>query len=289
MKMLMTLASLGVAVAINAPAQTQPVAIRFKAMVGSEDFACGHTYKGIGTTKSTIKPIDFRFYIHNVRVLDETGKAVPVDLTQDDKWQLDNLALLDFEDASGSCGNGTPDTNTVVVGTVPAGHSYSGLEFTIGVPFEKNHTDLTAMPSPLNLTALAWVWNAGRKFMRVEVASTGKPRGYVLHLGSTGCTPNDTRITVPTSCLHPNRPEISLAGFDPAKEQVEVDLAALLKDSDVDGVPEKAGGGCMSNPKDAECSPLFASLGLALKDSEAAPRQTVFRTITPAATASAAH
>jgi uncharacterized repeat protein (TIGR04052 family) len=287
--MLRTLAALPLAAALSAGAQTQPVAIHFKAVVGSEDFACGHSYKGIGTTKSTIRPIDFRFYIHNVRVLDETGKPVPVELTQDDKWQLDNLALLDFEDASGSCGNGTPDTNTVVVGTVPAGHRYSGLEFTIGVPFEKNHTDLTAMPSPLNLTALAWVWNAGRKFMRVEVASTGKPRGYVLHLGSTGCTPNDTKLTVPTSCLHPNRPEISLTGFDPTKEEVAVDLAALLKDSDVDGIPEKAGGGCMSNPKDAECSPLFASLGLALTGSEATRPQTVFRAMTPPTTASAAH
>jgi uncharacterized repeat protein (TIGR04052 family) len=145
--------------------------------------------------------------------LDEKGKPTPVELTQDDKWQFDDLALIDFEDATGACGNGTPETNTVVSGTVPAGR-YSGIQFTVGVPFEKNHTDLTTMPSPLNLTALAWVWNAGRKFMRVEVASTGKPRGFVLHLGSTGCTPNQTRITVPTTCAHPNRVEVSLGGFD---------------------------------------------------------------------------
>ena len=115
---------------------------------------------------------------------------MPVKLKQDDKWQFDDLALLDFEDATGACGNGTPETNTDVSGTVPAGHSYSGMQFTGGSAVRKNHTDLTTMPSPLNLTAIAWVWNAGRKFLRVELASTGKPRGFVLHLGSTGCTAN---------------------------------------------------------------------------------------------------
>jgi uncharacterized repeat protein (TIGR04052 family) len=275
---------LALLLAMQAGAQTQPVAIHFKGVVASEDFACGHSYKGIGTTKSTIKPIDFRFYIHNVRVLDETGKSVPVDLTQDDKWQLDNLALIDFEDATGGCGNGTPETNTVVLGTLPAGHRYSGLTFTVGVPFEKNHTDLTTMPSPLNMTGLAWVWNAGRKFMRVEVATTGKPRGYVLHLGSTGCTPNQTKITVPTSCLNPNRPEVSFAAFDPQKDQVVVDLAALLQGTDVDGEPGKPGGGCMSNPHDPDCAAMFARLGLAFGDAAATP-QTVFRVKSPVTSA----
>jgi hypothetical protein len=253
---------LALLLAMQAGAQTQPVAIHFKGVVASEDFACGHSYKGIGTTKSTIKPIDFRFYIHNVRVLDETGKSVAVDLTQDDKWQLDNLALIDFEDATGGCGNGTPETNTVVLGTLPAGHRYSGLMFTVGVPFEKNHTDLTTMPSPLNMTGLAWVWN----------------------LGSTGCTPNQTKITVPTSCLNPNRPEISFAAFDPQKDQVVVDLAALLQDTDVDGKPDLKGGGCMSNPHDPDCAAMFARLGLAFGDAAATP-QTVFRVKSPVTSA----
>jgi uncharacterized repeat protein (TIGR04052 family) len=281
------LTALSLAAAAGAFAQTQPVAIHFKGVVGAEDFACGRSYKDIGVTKSTIRPIDFRFYIHNVRLLDEKGKPVPVELTQDDKWQFDDLALIDFEDATGACGNGTPETNTAVVGTVPAGHRYSGLQFTVGVPFDKNHTDLTAMPSPLNLTALAWVWNAGRKFMRVEVASTGKPRGYMLHLGSTGCTPNQTKITVPTSCVHPNRVEVSLAGFDPVNDRVAVDLAELLKDADVDGKPEQKAGGCMSSPGDPDCAPLFAALGLPRTGSETTHPQTVFRAIAPVTAASA--
>jgi uncharacterized repeat protein (TIGR04052 family) len=285
--MLKTTVLLVLASTLNAAAQIQPVTIHFKGLVGTEDFDCDRSYQGIGITKSTIRPKDFRMYIHNVRVLDETGKAVPVDLTQDDKWQLDNLALLDFENGRGGCNNGTPETNTDVVGTVPAGHTYSGLQFTVGVPFEKNHTDLTKMPSPLDLTGMAWVWNAGRKFMRVEVATTGKPRGWVLHLGSTGCTPNETKITVPTTCLHPNRPEIVLAGFDVKRDQVAVDLAALLKDSNIDAKPEQTGGGCMSGTKDPDCASFFANLGLALTGSEELHPQTVFRAVALQTSASA--
>ena len=262
-------------IAGQAAAQTQPVTIPFKAVVGPESFACGHSYAGIGTTKSAIQPEDFRFYVHNFRLIDETGKEVPVQLDQDDKWQLDDVALLDFEDGTGRCSNGTPETNAGIAGVVPTGHRYRGLVFTLGVPFDKNHTDLTAVPSPLNLTAMAWVWNAGRKFMRVEFASTGKPRGNLFHLGSTGCTPNATKTTSPTSCLHPNRIEVSLPDFDPVKDRVVVDLAALLQKSNVDATAEGHESGCMSSADDPDCAPLFAGLGIAF--SGEIHRQKVFR------------
>jgi len=242
-------------------AEDQAVTIRFQAIVGKEKFACGKTYEGIGTTNSRITPRDFRLYVHNIRVIDETGKSVPLELEQDGKWQLDDVALLDFEDGTSGCANGTPDVNDHVIGRVPRGR-YSGLRFTVGVPFNKNHTDLTTQPPPLNLTALAWVWNAGRKFARLDFSSTGLPRGYAIHLGSTGCTPHETKITVPTHCNEPNRPEIEIAGFDPLRDVVIADLAELLKDSNVDTNQEHTAAGCMSDPNDADCAPLFANFGL---------------------------
>jgi uncharacterized repeat protein (TIGR04052 family) len=218
-------------------------------------------------------------------VVDAAGREVPVQLDQDDKWQLDDVGLLDFEDASGSCGNGTPDRNDAIKGTAPRG-DYRGLRFTLGVPFEKNHTDLTQMPSPLNLTAMAWVWNAGRKFARLDFSSTGAPRGYALHLGSTDCTPNETKTTVPTNCSTPNRAEIHLAGFQPAHDTVVVDLAALLADSNVD-LAGKMMSGCMSGPQTEACAPLFANLGLPLVD-QPAGEQKLFRRMAGAAPASSA-
>jgi uncharacterized repeat protein (TIGR04052 family) len=259
-------------------AADQKIAIRFQAMVGESKLACGQWYEGVGTTKSRITPHDFRFYVHNVRLIDGGGKSVPLELEQDDKWQLDGLALLDFEDGTAGCVNGTPDMNDRIVGTVPAG-TYTGLQFTLGVPFDKNHTDLTAQPPPLNLTALAWVWNAGRKFARLDFASTGMPRGFSIHLGSTGCTPSDTKITIPTHCTEPNRPEAELRDFDVTRDTVAVDLGALLKDTNVDVNQPQTAAGCMSGTTDSDCAGIFANLGLPFAGNSARP-QTFFRKMT---------
>ncbi|HUI76655.1 MAG TPA: MbnP family copper-binding protein [Bryobacteraceae bacterium] len=263
-------------------AADQKVTIRFQAMVGESKLACGQFYEGVGTTGSKITPHDFRFYVHNIRLIDANGKSVPVELEQDSKWQLDDLALLDFEDGTAGCINGTPDMNDRVVGTVPAGR-YKGLQFTMGVPFEKNHTDLTTQPPPLNLTALAWVWNAGRKFARLDFASTGLPRGFSVHLGSTGCTPSDTKITVPTHCTEPNRPEVELRQFDVTSDLVAADLGALLKDTNVDVNQPQTAAGCMSSPQDSDCAGIFANLGLPLAGNPARP-QTFFRRVAQPAT-----
>jgi len=253
----------------------QPVSLQFRAAVGAKELACGQSYPGIGVTKSTITPRDFRFYVHNVRLVDAAGKEHAVELKQDDRWQLDNLALLDFENATGSCANGTPQMNSAVVGTVDGGGSWTALRFTLGVPFEKNHTDLTRMPPPLNLTAMAWVWNAGRKFARLDFSSTGLPRGFAVHLGSTGCTPSESKTTIPTKCSEPNRTEVELRGFDPARDVIVADLATLLQDSNVD-LGTRMMSGCMSGPDTAACGPLFSNLGLPFGTQPVKP-QTFFR------------
>jgi len=247
----------------------QPVTIRFQAQVGDQAFVCGRQYEGIGVTKSKIVGRDFRFYVSNVRLLDSDGKETPIELDQDGKWQLDDLALLDFENGAASCSNGTPDMNSVVSGKVPEG-GYTGLRFTLGVPFSRNHLAPVSQPSPLNITALMWVWNAGHKFARLDFSSNGAPRGFVVHLGSTGCTPNDTRNTIPTSCRAPNRVEVTFTSFDPARDAVVADLAALLENTNVDtsqNPPEKPGDGapspgCMSGPDDLDCAGLFLNFGL---------------------------
>lgn len=234
----------------------EPVSIHFRAVVGNAEFACGKSYSGVGIAQSTIAPRDFRFYIHDLQFIDDEGNLVPLQLKQDGKWQLDDVALLDFEDATAGCRNGTADTNRQVMGTIPEGTHVRGVRFRLGVPMSKNHTDLVSMPAPLNLTAMAWTWNAGRRFMRIEFSSTGLPRGYIFHLGSTGCTPNNSTVSIPTRCEAPNRALIELPNFDPASQDVVVDLAALLKDSNVDNP------GCESNPDTRACGPLFLNLGL---------------------------
>ncbi|MBP8274149.1 MAG: metallo-mystery pair system four-Cys motif protein, partial [Acidobacteria bacterium] len=184
-RLLFVLAAAVMAVApLFAAPQAVPVKIAFAAVVGDKPFACGQSYAGIGTTKSTITVSDFRMFISGVSLIDAAGKATPVALTQDGKWQNGEVALLDFENGTATCSNGTPDVNAEITGTVPAGQ-YVGLRFDMGLPFDVNHRDPTKQPSPLNLTRLFWNWNGGYKFARIDMKTTGMPQGWVLHLGST--------------------------------------------------------------------------------------------------------
>ncbi|HTX39166.1 MAG TPA: hypothetical protein VME43_29280 [Bryobacteraceae bacterium] len=50
-----------------------------------------------------------------------------------------------------------------------------------------------------------------RKFARLDFSSTGMPRGYAIHLGSTGCAPEQGKTAPPAQCGAPNSPEIELA------------------------------------------------------------------------------
>jgi uncharacterized repeat protein (TIGR04052 family) len=251
------------------------VSITFKPMVGSQAFACGQTFTGLGTTATSYEPKDFRLYIHNVRLVSTQGMEVAVTLTDDGTWQKDGVALLDFENKTGLCSNGTDATNGRIVGTVPGGQ-YSGLRVTLGVPFEKNHQDASTASAPLNVSTLFWNWNGGYKFMRLDGRTTGQPNGYNLHLGSTGCQmagPNQV-----TSCQQSNRVEAMLTDFELGKSQVVVDIAALFAGSNLDFNQAQSSPGCMSTPDDADCAPIFQRLGLAFGDTHAHPgQQSLFR------------
>lgn len=259
--------------------QDRKVSIRFAAMVGDKPFACGQSYEGIGASGSRVTPSDFRFYVSGVELIDAAGKAVPLTLDQDDRWQHRGVALLDFEDRSGPCLTGTQETHDTIRGTVPAG-AYRGLRFTLGVPFDLNHADATIAPSPLNLTSLFWNWQAGYKFLRIDLATTGRPQdikpgdmprfgdraasnrlGFAIHLGSTMCAA-DGPTRPPGSCANPNRPTVEFPAFDPDKDVVIADLKSVLEGVDVDVNQAETPAGCMSTPNDGDCNPLMRNFGL---------------------------
>jgi uncharacterized repeat protein (TIGR04052 family) len=190
----------------QAQLDTQEIAVNFAAYVGEAEFACGESYEEVGTAKSTITPKDFRFYVSSLALIDEAGNAIPLKLAQDGKWQYQNTALLDFEDGTKSCDNGTAEINTVVVGTIPAG-DYQSLQFTLGVPQKLNHSDAAIAPSPLNLTSMWWNWQGGYKFLRVDLetaeaianvgnshTSSNSGQGQVTHGQSSSTQPNNSQI-----------------------------------------------------------------------------------------------
>jgi uncharacterized repeat protein (TIGR04052 family) len=251
-----------------------PVQLSFEAVVHGEPVACGRTFANIGTTRSSITISDIRWYVSNIELVSASGTAVPVALEQDGKWQSGTVALLDFEDGSATCANGTPDTRAVVTGSAPAGE-YVGVRFTVGLPFDVNHRDPTTQPSPLNLSRMFWNWNAGYKFARIDMKSTGQPQGWVLHLGSTTCGPGGGPTVVPATCTHENAPRVSLAPFDAARDVIRFDLGALLAESNVDSNQKDTAAGCMSGQTDDDCAGIFKTLGLPFRTNAAAP-QSVF-------------
>lgn len=282
----------GALLSATAFAQETPVTLNFAAQVGAETFRCGGAYADIGTTKSTVTPSDFRLYVSEVALIRADGSEQPVTLAQDKKWQHQTVALLDFEDKSGPCTNGTAETNSAVKGTVPAG-AYTGVAFTLGVPFALNHADATLAESPLNVTTMFWNWLGGYKFLRVDMDTSGaaggqgpkgRERGFVVHLGSTACQPamahqgggmamsggsagghgmqGGAAMQPAQSCANPNRARVTLAGFDPAKQTVIADLKALLAETNVDVNQPDTALGCMAAANDGDCPGIFRALGL---------------------------
>lgn len=269
-------------------ASPQSVTIEFAAEINGVPFACGQSYSGVGTTRSTLTPSDWRLYVSEIKLIRADGQAVPLDLNQDGVWQHQNVALLDFENGVGPCHNGTAPTNTSVRGVAPAGR-YTGVELTVGVPFNLNHQDPTVAPAPLNSTAMFWNWQGGYKFIKFDTASSGisesRPAApmamgpvtrYSVHLGSTACA-SASRTQAPSACQNPNRITVRLDRFDLARGQVVIDMGAVLAQANVDVNAQGTSPGCMSFPKDADCPPIMGALGLAYDGTPPAGPQKLIR------------
>jgi len=269
--------------------------LEFGAYAGNTAVKCGTPIAGLGSGAVDAQLKDFRFYVSNVRLVAPDGSEAPLMLGANDDWNLtagsERVTLLDLEDGSGGCAGGTAATNATVRGTVPAG-TYTALKMTIGVPFALNHTDYVAATKPLDIQAMAWSWQAGRKFAKLEVSDPGGANGawtaktFNVHLGSTGCTGNPANGQT-VSCVAPNRMEVTLANFDPSSQKIAVDLRALLAGTDIT-VNAAGAPGCMSGGSDPECLRVFEALAIDWKADGSGTglpiaggaSQTVFRAIT---------
>lgn len=259
----------------------QQVSITFGAAVGDAQAACGQEYEGVGEPATMIEIQDLRFYVSGIELLDAAGNATPLTLEQDGLWQYEDVALLDFEDGTAACQeSGTAELNDTVVGTVPAG-DYTGVRFSLGVPFELNHQDVAAASSPLNLPSMFWVWQGGYKFVRVDLRNQDPDdSAWFWHMGSTGCSSDGPEAPPSEPCLRSNRLPIELDTFDWQSQTIVLDLAQLLDGVDASQNTPMTSPGCMSAPDDPECMALFPKLGLDLDTGECASDcgdQQVFR------------
>ncbi len=256
------------------------VVLKFAASVGNESARCGQMYSGLGTTGENAEVLDLRFYVSNIRLVNAGGEEVPLTLEQDGKWQVQNVALLDFEDGTGKCSDaGNADVNGEITGTVPDG-SYNGILFDLGVPFDMNHDDLAAAPTPLNVSAMYWAWSIGYKFVRVDL-ETEAGLQWSVHVGSTMCESEGPADPPASECGRPNRPQIAFSSFDSDHDTIVFDLLTLYLASDLSQDTPDTAAGCQSFPDDVnECTPVFPNFGLDFttgRCTEDCASQTVFR------------
>lgn len=237
-----------------------PLSIRFQPTLAGQAFKCGHRYTGLGTTHATGTIGDFRFFVHDIRLLKEDGTQTPFVLQARDPWQGRGVALVDFEGGPDSgCYGGTKGRNTEITGLAPKG-KYSGIRFSIGIPSEISHADPSTLEAPFTAGGMAWSWLAGYKFLKFELGSG------LLHVGSTGCTgtPPDQ-----VTCRRANRPQIELQNFDPNTQVIVADLAAAFQSSDLSSNPA-----CHATGE--ACPVLFQEVGLNFDDGTSTSTQRVF-------------
>lgn len=281
---------------------TQTVSIQFAAQANGKDAQCGavNEIANLGTSLKKAEIQDLRFYVSGLGLVNDKGQTVAVTLDKNVNQDF-GVALLDFEDATGAC-TGDAKIHTAITGKIPAG-TYTGIKFTLGVPdtfvdssgntIVLNHSNTTATTAPLDVAAMAWSWQGGRKFAKIEfqpvggvINQKGTPEttddatvsSWVVHMGATGCTGSDT---TGYSCTNPNLAPVSLPSFNATSQKIVLDIAALLANSDIGLNQGKDAVGCMSGTTDKECPAVFDSLGLDLLTGKVSTSktQTVFKVI----------
>ncbi|WP_085317488.1 MbnP family copper-binding protein [Derxia lacustris] len=246
----------------------QTVTIAFDAIANGSPARCGSTLGSLGSPAVAATLRDLRFYVSNVRLVTASGTTAPLTLAGN-SFQGSGVALLNFNDGSTAvCGGSAMTLNASITGTVAAG-SYTGIEFEVGVPESVNHTDYAAAAAPLNVVAMAWSWQYGRKFLKIEVDPAGgiaRPSGtattWYTHLGSTGCAADSASSTGYT-CTNSNRMPVKLASFNLDSQKVVLNLNALFANTNL-ALDQGGAAGCMSGSTDLDCVPIFANMKIDL-------------------------
>ena len=151
--------------------EERDVSLAFAAEANGVAIDCDTQLTGIGSPSTNASVKEFRFYVHDVSLLDNDGNAYSLEL-KENAWNHQNLALLDFMNKDTSCSGSLKETNKSVNGTVSVSPSTElvTLRFTLGVPSDLNHLDRATAPAPLDQTSLHWNWQNGYKFARFDIA-----------------------------------------------------------------------------------------------------------------------
>ncbi|MFZ1568240.1 MAG: MbnP family copper-binding protein [Thiolinea sp.] len=272
---------------------TTTLSIPFVAKAGSVEVACGNELTGLGQSADKGTMADFAFYIHDIKFKTKNGQTVSAKLDKSDFQDPEyGVALLDFQNKTDSCTGAAKPTNKVVYASVNnlSSADIVGIEFKVGVPSAANHHNASISVAPYNRSGMAWSWQSGHKFMRLDVNPSHKVQlaytvnganvsnSYFFHLGSTGCSGDPTTGAV-VNCTAPNRPTITLTTdfkvSNLTTSKIVRDYAKLMESINIntDAVMPP---GCMSGSSDIECMNIFNNLGMSHGAHTATGLQKVF-------------
>ncbi len=189
-----------------------------------------------------------QFYVSDVELLQPSGEWRPLALSASPPWQGEHVALLDLDSRS-------DQGRTQVEGTIDAG-MYTGVRFSVGVPFKLNHSNVLTANAPLNRAELFWTWQSGYKFLRLEL--TDEQHAGAFHLGSTGCSSASALRPPQQPCARPNVMRVELRGFDPLRQAIEVRVADIVA-----ALQQSARAACTGDyEREAGCASAFMMTGL---------------------------
>ena len=215
---------------LSACAREQPVQLRFKPSPASDAIQ------------------RLQLYVFDVELLRGDGGWQRVILSDESPWQTERVALLDLQGPS-------PERRELVSGTI-ATESYTGVRFSIGVPFDLNHANPLTAAAPLNRAELFWSWQSGYKFLRAEL--TDQEHAGAFHLGSTGCSSASALRPPAQPCSQPNVMRIELRNFDPLQQSIEIRVDALVA-----ALQSSDRAACTGDyTSDPACAAAFALTGL---------------------------
>lgn len=195
------------------------------------------------------------FFIADVEIKSKQGQWQPINLVSSE-FQTDSVGLLGINCEEGNSGNWQLKLK------LKDGQSESAqsIRFKLGVPFDENHKNPLAQPSPLNDSSMFWVWQTGHKFLRLEMKklTTSDDKNkvddhWVFHLGSTGCSAPSALRSPSTPCLNSNFESFEIPY--PTDGTVNFDLLALLNKLNINGATN-----CQSEQDNPSCKTLFSNL-----------------------------
>ncbi len=192
---------------------------------------------------------ELRFYISDITMIDSSGAAVRVRLDDRSPWQDEGAALISL---AVGCAESPEPGNRMISGSVARGR-YAAMEFSLGVPFERNHLNPMRAAPPLNVPSMFWTWQTGYKFLRLDLGNA-----WSFHLGSTGCVSDSAMRPPRQPCRQPNVTRIRLPAEAVGSGTVLIDLDALLA-----GIDTTDAGNCVGAYRERRaCRQLLGALGL---------------------------